>query len=88
MNEKLETYQVTQYGEYACSCCKKPLIGKCLAVADETDDEGREWRTLHIECYDHVTEEYDKLLVDDKINPYKSLEEYIYTNYPVNSYVE
>lgn len=86
--ENLETYQVTQYGEYACSCCRKPLIGRCLAVAEESDDEGHYWRTLHTECYDLVTEEYSKILTDKDFISYLSLEEYIYANYPISPIVE
>lgn len=82
MKETLETYQVTQYGEYACSCCKKPLRGKCLAVAYESDDEGREWRTFHKDCYKKLLEDYMRLPSND------SLEECLYNNFPVSPFVE
>lgn len=88
MKETLETYQVTQYGEYACSCCKKPLIGKCLAVAYESDEEGHYWRTLHTDCYKDVVEEYSKALTENANMNYISLEQYIYENYPISPLVE
>lgn len=82
MKDVLETYQVTQYGEYACSCCKKPLIGKCLAVAYESDDEGREWRTFHKECYTKLLDDYLNL------SPNQSFEECLYENFPISPAVE
>lgn len=48
-SSKLEIFHNRQTGAYACLRCGKPLI-ECMSIAEESDEEGFDWRSFHLTC--------------------------------------
>lgn len=75
---KYEKIHIRMYGDYSCSCgCGKPLGNPtvyytdddiCIAVSEEQDDEGFEWRTFRPECWKRLN--LDTFSLEEIYNKY------------------
>lgn len=42
--KQLEVFNYRGYGDYGCSKCKSPLVGRFTAIGEVSDEDGYEWR--------------------------------------------
>lgn len=74
LSNELEIFHNRQTGAYACLRCGKPLI-ECMSIAESEDEEGFDWRSFHLDCYEAELKEKGSL-------------EAIYNSYPTNTIYE
>lgn len=48
--KQLEVFNYRGYGDYGCSKCKSPLVGRFTAIGEVGDEEGYEWRSFCPKC--------------------------------------
>lgn len=48
--KQLEIFNYRGYGDYGCSKCKLPLVGRFTAIGEVSDEDGYEWRSFCPKC--------------------------------------
>lgn len=48
--KQLEVFNYRGYGDYGCSKCKSPLVGRFTAIGEVSDEDGYEWRSFCPKC--------------------------------------
>lgn len=72
--KQLEIFNYRGYGDYGCSKCNAPLIGKFTAIGEVSDEEGYAWRSFCPTCA-------ASLNIDNKVEVDSYIEE-LYDKYP------